>query len=248
MLPIIHIFNCQIGSYELMTQIAVIVTFLYSFVVLRQLNIKTREILLFIFIGFFVQYFGGAVIPFLYQWFYLHQAPWWRIWEISPGRYFYSVVLSMIAYLIVYSRIFKWPTKKILDLSVIAFMIGSSIGRIGCFLEGCCRGKHCDLPWAVRFPLYPGERLHPTQVYMFLLETLLWIFLSIFNGKKKYDGQTFWVAIFMYSIYRIGIEFVRTNPVFILGLSHAQFFSIFTLALSSFMLLWRDHELQKPGK
>ncbi|MBN2019478.1 MAG: prolipoprotein diacylglyceryl transferase, partial [Sedimentisphaerales bacterium] len=25
-------------------------------------------------------------------------------------------------------------------------------GKIGCFLNGCCFGKPCDLPWAVRFP------------------------------------------------------------------------------------------------
>jgi len=33
-------------------------------------------------------------------------------------------------------------------------MIGAGFGRIGCFLNGCCYGEQCDLPWGVRFPYY----------------------------------------------------------------------------------------------
>jgi phosphatidylglycerol:prolipoprotein diacylglycerol transferase len=34
-----------------------------------------------------------------------------------------------------------------------------AIGRIGCFLNGCCFGGACDLPWAVRFPYgSPAQR------------------------------------------------------------------------------------------
>ena len=248
MLPILHIFNCHIGSYDLMTQISAIIAFIYSFVSLRKLKIKIREIVLFILIGAFVQYFGGVLIPLLYRWLYLHQAPWGSAMETSPGRFFHSVVLSMIAYLVLYCRVFKWPTKKVLDISVVAILIGSSIGRIGCFLQGCCGGKACDLPWAVRFQMHPEERVHPTQIYMFLLETMLWIFLWSFNEKKKYDGQTFWTGVCLYSIYRIGIEFVRTNPIFFLGLTHAQVFSILTLLLSAFMLRQNDSKLQRQKK
>ena len=31
-------------------------------------------------------------------------------------------------------------------------MLGLAIGRIGCFLNGCCYGGVCALPWAVAFP------------------------------------------------------------------------------------------------
>ena len=31
-------------------------------------------------------------------------------------------------------------------------MLALAIGRIGCFLNGCCFGKPTNLPWAVRFP------------------------------------------------------------------------------------------------
>jgi phosphatidylglycerol---prolipoprotein diacylglyceryl transferase len=31
-------------------------------------------------------------------------------------------------------------------------MLGLAFGRLGCFLNGCCFGAPCDLPWAIRFP------------------------------------------------------------------------------------------------
>ncbi len=33
-----------------------------------------------------------------------------------------------------------------------ALAFGIAIGRLGCFLNGCCWGDTCDLPWAVTSP------------------------------------------------------------------------------------------------
>ncbi|MCD4690857.1 prolipoprotein diacylglyceryl transferase [bacterium] len=58
------------------------------------------------------------------------------------------------------------------DVMTPPLALGVGIGRIGCFLNGCCFGKPCSLPWAVAFPAdsgagswFPGGPLHPTQVY-----------------------------------------------------------------------------------
>ncbi len=69
------------------------------------------------------------------------------------------------------------------DATAPAVAIGAAVGRIGCFLNGCCHGAVCELPWAVRFPagshawvrqlnaglLRPEDALslpvHPTQLY-----------------------------------------------------------------------------------
>lgn len=245
MLPQITLLGCTVKSYDILTMIAVMVGFIYFSLALWKLNIKLSQIVLFVFLGGVVQYVGGVLIPFAYIWIYQHQMPWWNIWGQSPGRFFHSVILSMIAFTLIYGKVFKWPTKKVLDSLVIALILASSIGRIGCWLEGCCGGKTCDLPWAVVFPSHPEARAHPTQIYMFFLETVLWIYLLFFNSKKKrYDGQTFWVGVFLYSTYRIIIEFFRINPVFIFGLTHAQVFSILTLILA-FWVLRAQKQTQK---
>ena len=236
--PSFYLFGHGFISYDVIAQIAVMIGSIYLSLSFRKLKIKIISIVIYVILGFVVQYFGGMLIPLLYHWIYFHQTPWWNVWARSPGRYFHSVILSMIIFTVIYSKLAKWPTGKVVDHLAIAMILGSSIGRIGCYLQGCCGGKPCNLPWAVVFPRQPGLRVHPTQIYMFFLETALWLFLLYFNKhKKKYDGQTFWVSIFLYGIYRTSIECFRTNPVFIFDLTHAQIFSIATGILALLVLL-----------
>lgn len=43
---------------------------------------------------------------------------------------------------------FRWY----MDIIAPSAALGLAIGRIGCFLNGCCHGAVCDAPWALRFP------------------------------------------------------------------------------------------------
>ncbi|HEY1921718.1 MAG TPA: prolipoprotein diacylglyceryl transferase family protein, partial [Tepidisphaeraceae bacterium] len=36
-------------------------------------------------------------------------------------------------------------------------------GRIGCFLNGCCYGEQCNVPWAVRFPYFSNVYIEQYQ-------------------------------------------------------------------------------------
>lgn len=101
--------------------------------------------------------------------------------------------------------------------------IGHSIGRLGCFFAGCCYGKACDLPWAVTFTnpdsLAPiGVPLHPTQLYSALTNLFIFIFLCFFRGRKKFDGQLFWIYVLLYGVARSILEIFRGDfrgePVF----------------------------------
>lgn len=44
------------------------------------------------------------------------------------------------------------PLAPLLDLIAPSAALAMGIGRIGCFLNGCCFGGPTDLPWAVQFP------------------------------------------------------------------------------------------------
>lgn len=59
-----------------------------------------------------------------------------------------AVVVSVLLYLALTRRSIRWY----LDIMAPSAALGMAIGRIGCFLNGCCWGGECDLPWAVRFP------------------------------------------------------------------------------------------------
>jgi len=222
------LFGYEVLSYEVVVLIGAAIGISYFSLALLKLNIEKWQIVVFALLAFAVRYFVQNLIVDRELTF----------WNTPPIEYFQGWGFLMIALTIVFIKAFHWPARKVLDHGGIALMMASSIGRIGCYLNGCSGGKACDLPWAVVFP-HHTERVHPTQLYMFALESMLWIFLIFFNKRKHYDGQTFWVGALLYSVYKIGIEFVRANPVFILGLTHTQVFSIFTLILSLWMLRFR---------
>lgn len=43
---------------------------------------------------------------------------------------------------------FRWY----MDIIAPSAALGLAIGRIGCYLNGCCHGAICEAPWAVQFP------------------------------------------------------------------------------------------------
>jgi phosphatidylglycerol:prolipoprotein diacylglycerol transferase len=49
------------------------------------------------------------------------------------------------------------PLLAMADLIAPSMAIGLALGRIGCFLNGCCYGGQTDWPWAVTFPQYSSS-------------------------------------------------------------------------------------------
>jgi len=47
----------------------------------------------------------------------------------------------------------KLPVLRFADIIAPSLVLGLALGRIGCFLNGCCYGGVCDYPWAVSFPV-----------------------------------------------------------------------------------------------
>ena len=86
------------------------------------------------------------------------------------GMNVYGGVLLAIVGSYVYCRIRKLSVLEIFDYFAPTLGIGLFLTRIGCFLNGCCFGTPCHLPWAVEFPpgsipysVYGHEHLHPSQ-------------------------------------------------------------------------------------
>lgn len=70
----------------------------------------------------------------------------------SGGLTFYGGFLLAFPTLVLYAVRKKIPLRLGMDIVAPCIMIGLAFGRIGCFLNGCCHGAECELPWAVRFP------------------------------------------------------------------------------------------------
>lgn len=109
-----------------------------------------------------------------------------------------------------------------------AIAIGVAIGRLGCFCVGCCYGKATNLPWGVDF----GDRImrHPTQIYESLFMIMMFVYLEkIKNREDIKPGQLFKILMLSYFTFRFFIEFIRTEPVIIAGLTVFQIISLIVI-------------------
>ena len=135
-----------------------------------------------------------------------------RIW--NGGLVFYGGFVVALIIAIIYVKQKEVSLFKTADMMAPALAMGHAIGRVGCFFAGCCYGKACDLPWAVTFTnpdsLAPVNiPLHPTQLYSFTVNLIIFIFLWVFRGRKRFDGQIFWIYVLLYGISRSFIEIFR---------------------------------------
>ncbi len=67
----------------------------------------------------------------------------------------------------------RLPLLPMLDLLTPGMLLGLALGRVGCFLNGCCYGGACELPWAVRFPLGSPpfmQQLEEGKIFLFGLK------------------------------------------------------------------------------
>lgn len=181
---------------------------------------------------------------------------WWEIFYFwTGGLVFFGGFISAIGFLIFYFRRKRIPVLRGLDLCVPALAFAHAVGRLGCLFAGCCHGKLCDLPWAIRFdstlvtPELRGLPLHPTQLYESLgLIILGWIAWQLL---KRYPNKFGWPSFFYlmgYSVLRFFVEFFRGDPIRgeipLLGLSTSQGVSLVLFLLGgAFFIrsLRRDH-------
>ena len=92
----------------------------------------------------------------------------------------------------------------------------------------------------VRIPsLCTYQPLHPTQVYEMIFLLLLFAGLIMLWGRLKPDGSVFFVYLGAYSLWRVGIDFIREGSTFFLGLHQAQIIGLLTLIIVIPILAYR---------
>lgn len=74
----------------------------------------------------------------------------------SGGLTFYGGFIFATLCCIVYGLYKKIPVRIGMDIIAPCVLVGLGFGRIGCFLNGCCYGAECSVPWAVSYPYGSG--------------------------------------------------------------------------------------------
>jgi len=124
---------------------------------------------------------------------------------------------------------------KTLDLLVPFVALAQAIGRIGCLLNGCCYGRPSE--FGIYFKVF-DQVLIPTQLYSSLLLLLIFSVLRFIQNRKHALGQVFCAYLFLYSLKRFFIEYLRNDsPRLFYGLTLFQVLSLAAFFVSLLLFI-----------
>jgi phosphatidylglycerol:prolipoprotein diacylglycerol transferase len=155
----------------------------------------------------------------------------------GDGLTIYGAILGAALGIWIYSKLGKFKFGYLADLITPGLIIAQMVGRVGCTINGCCYGNVCDLPWAIVYT-HPetfgpiGTAVHPTQVYEIIYLLISFGVILLLKDRIKPPGSLFTVYLSLYSVWRIGIDFIREGTPFLFGLHEAQVIGIITLLIT----------------
>jgi phosphatidylglycerol:prolipoprotein diacylglycerol transferase len=140
---------------------------------------------------------------------------------LQSGGTFYGGLVGGILWTLYYTHHEKLPLLSTLDVCAAPVALGHAIGRVGCFMAGCCFGKPTSLPWGVTFTSEIAARisgtplnvpLHPTQLYEAAAEFLNFLILFTIGRRWRCPGQLIGGYLMLYGVERGLLEFLRDDP------------------------------------
>jgi phosphatidylglycerol:prolipoprotein diacylglycerol transferase len=165
----------------------------------------------------------------------LYVATYWESYRDNPlwifmlqrgGMVFYGGLVGGAIGVAVYTRVRRLPVGTVADTAALTVPLGSAIGRLGCFLNGCCLGRPTTEWFGVTFPSTPGPVI-PSQVLDSGLNLAIFGALLLVASRRVPPSGSLWFAFLtMYPVTRFLVEMTRVNPSVAFGLTQAQLISV----------------------
>lgn len=127
----------------------------------------------------------------------------------SGGLIFYGGILGGLLMTLIFARLKKIAIPSLLDIAAAGTPLGHSLGRLGCYINGCCYGIHGEGPFTtmsdtgLRIPVQLIESAGTLVVFMILWRT--------FQTRPPW-GRTAALYLLLYGMVRFSTEFLRGDP------------------------------------
>ena len=221
-----YIFGIQITTYGLMMAMAFAVMWLCTVSRGKKLGYDQDFILNLITIIVISSFVFARLLHVMVSWD-LYKDNLSLILLSRDGYVFLGGFVGAVACSLIYTKMHKQKIFGIADLFAPYIALAQGIGRIGCFLFGCCYGKVCSVPWGVKFPLdspayidhynhglislsaLTSLPIHPTQLYHSFFNFAHFGLLIFIRSRQTFRGQIAMTYLMTYSVGRFIIEFYR---------------------------------------
>lgn len=169
----------------------------------------------------------------VFEWDY-YAGDWRRIFSTRDGGLaFYGGVIGGVIAILLVTRIRKIPLSTLLDFLAVYVPLGQAIGRWGNFFNQEAFGINTKLPWGMYSNqteaylrnvtgiagLNPTLPVHPTFLYEFIANMLIFAWLLRVRKSRKYPFQVMLWYLLLYGLVRYFVEGIRTDPLMIANTS-----------------------------
>ncbi|MBO2516033.1 MAG: hypothetical protein CW338_01980 [Clostridiales bacterium] len=222
MLPFIGIGETHIASYGLMMALGLIVSVVLGLLLSRKCCLRPADFFV-IAVCSIVCALLGAVLMYILVTYPLSEI-WRRLiqadWEgFSTGYVFYGGLLGGVPGFFLGRKLTGARLDSAMRPVLTVIPLGHAMGRVGCFLAGCCYGMEYSGPLAVTYPetnewtsagtvpRFPVQLLE-AALLLCLFAVLLILFLK---GKRGYVILLTYAG--SYSVIRFLLEYMRGDAI-----------------------------------
>jgi len=199
---------------------------------------------------------GSRIAYVAANWSYYRSNPLDIIRIDHGGLIFYGgLILASIA-LVLFARRRRLPVWHVADFAIPGLAVGHALGRIGCFLNGCCYGRPvgdhaygaaCGVvypPVSEPGQLFPGIALYPVQLIEAACLLVIWAVLLYAYPRRRRDGAVFALYLVLYPPCRFLLETMRGDERqawFVLDAAQVVSIALFLAGIALFVFLPRRH-------
>ena len=171
------------------------------------------------------------------------------IW--NGGLAIYGGVLGAIVGMAVLCRVKKIKLAAILDLVMLGFLIGQSLGRWGNFFNREAFGAATDS--FLRMGLFNNrtgawEYYHPTFLYESLWNLAGFLLLHFLSKKRRFDGQVALGYAAWYGLGRAWIEGLRMDSLYWGPFRVSQWLAGISCIIAVSVLVYQSFKPHDPAK
>ncbi len=202
-------------TYGAMVALAVLASLVAAEVRAKRFGLEKSQAADVLFMLFLFGVLGARVFYVVQHWDAFAADPWSAFRLQEGGLVWYGGLICAAAGGIGYARWRGWPVLRLADFFAPISAMAHGIGRIGCFLNGCCYGR--ELPSGGHFP---AQLLEAAGLFA------VSAFLFAYARRNPALGRVLGAYLGLYGLLRFGVEFTRGDNAHHFYLTLPQWISL----------------------
>lgn len=227
--------NTKLSLYAIMILLSLLINIIIVIIIHKKFNFSSAEIigaLIYENIGII---FGAKILDYIQNYNQYDKFDFSNL-----GLSSYGAIIGAILCLLIFSFQFKKPLKDMLFTFMPSIPLMYAIGKIGCFLAGCCHGIEYN---GIGSIIYKYSEIAPNYIHLFpvqLLEaivfTLIFIYMINKNLKNKFNMRIVGISFILCGIAKFILDYFRMSHVDTI-LSLNQIISIVFILIGIYIVL-----------